>query len=57
LELKEWGGGVGGKEREMTQILYAHMNKQKKKGINKVPVQDEKKKRVISIFIIVYFSS
>jgi hypothetical protein len=25
-------GGGSGKEGEMTQILYAHMNKRKKKG-------------------------
>jgi hypothetical protein len=29
-----WGGG-GGKEGEMTQTLYAHMNKRNKKKLKK----------------------
>jgi hypothetical protein len=28
-------GGAGGKGEEMTQTLYAHMNKRKKKGVEK----------------------
>jgi hypothetical protein len=50
LELRREGGegGGGGREREMTQTMYAHMNKRIKKSIcTKVssPTQDSLKQK------------
>jgi hypothetical protein len=36
--------GAGGKEREMTQTLYAHMNKRNKKKRGKVNTPPQKRK-------------
>jgi hypothetical protein len=39
------GGGAGGKRVEMTQTLYAHMNKRNKKQTKKI--EDVQKSRVL----------